>query len=119
MENLLPGIWRDVLGRLRKLPAQAMVIIRNRERSAHVSLEKRFVLEWSLRFSIRRAGSGRIFRTTLQRGPVIIGAIGIVAGRLLLGLLGPGAKSGYAGPGVLRLASKCDVAQPLLHTVKF
>src|SRR5215470_13447041 len=55
---------------------------------------------------------------TLQRGPVVICAVGVVARGLLLGLLGLGAQGRFVF-GIGDLARKHDVAEASLHGIKF
>src|SRR5713226_6947408 len=55
----------------------------------------------------------------LERRAIVVGAVGIVAGGLLLGLLGFRAQGGLAGRVVRNLARKHDVAQAALHGIEF
>src|SRR5260370_42123703 len=55
----------------------------------------------------------------LECGPIVVGAVGIIARGLLLGLLGLGAQSGLAGGVVRDLAREHDVAEAALPLVKF
>src|SRR6266700_3698287 len=67
----------------------------------------------------RRCKSGLRIGAALERGAVVVGAVGIVARGLLLGLLGLGAQRGLAGLIVLGLAREHDVAEAGLDGVEF
>src|SRR6266699_1696695 len=56
---------------------------------------------------------------SLECGAIVVGAVGIIARRLLLGLLGLGAQSGLAGCVVRDLAREHDVAEAGLHGIEF
>src|SRR5260370_6590169 len=55
----------------------------------------------------------------LESGAVVVGAAGVGARRLLLGLLGLGAQSGLTGSVVGNLAREHDIAKASLYRVKF
>jgi len=55
----------------------------------------------------------------LERRAIIVGAAGVVAGGLLLGLLGFGAQRRFAGGVIRHLAREHDVAQAALHGIEF
>src|SRR6266702_5754121 len=56
---------------------------------------------------------------SLEGGAIVVGAVGIIARRLLLGLLGLGAQRGLAGLIVLGLAREHNVAEAGLDGVEF
>src|SRR5260370_2365997 len=55
----------------------------------------------------------------LESGAVVVGAAGVGARRLLLGLLGLGAQSGLTGSVVGNLAREHDIAKASFYRVKF
>src|ERR1700674_2312647 len=58
-------------------------------------------------------------RAALEGGAVVVGAVGVGAGGLLLGLLGFGAECGLAGGVIAGFAGEHDAAETGLHVVKF
>src|SRR6266550_132624 len=111
-------LWESGSGRARQnlvvQNASAFSLIKNKEGGSLAALliESR-VLRPATKNSRLRVG------TALESWPVVVGAVGVVAGGLLLGLFGFGAQRGFARGVIAHFAREHDVAEAGLHGIEF